>query len=107
MLRDVSGVEAQGAESAEHARSLLDRYRADVVLLDLHFDGASGLELIGELRRSVPDTIIIVLTNDVSEFHRRASLERGAAHFLDKSRDFERAVAIVADLAVRTRPPNV
>jgi two-component system, OmpR family, response regulator len=107
MLRDIRGVHAQGAHDAGQALALLGRQRPDIVVLDLRLGGSSGLELLGEVRRTAPEATVIVLTNDASELHRRACLGLGARHFLDKSRDFERAVEIVAGLAVRTEPPKV
>jgi DNA-binding NarL/FixJ family response regulator len=107
MLRDLRGVVAEGARNAAEARARLVRREVDVVVLDLHLEASSGFDVIGEVRRSAPEATVIVLTNDASQLHRRACLGLGVRYFLDKSRDFERAVEIVASLAVRMHPPNV
>ncbi len=50
------------AASAAEVAPLLERVHCDVVLLDVSMPGQSGLSLIPELRRSVPDIRILVLS---------------------------------------------
>lgn len=97
LLRDRPEVEVTAACDAEKARACLAREQFDSVVLDIHLGASSGLVLIEEVKRRAPATVVVVLTNDASEIHRRSCLKRGASHCLDKSHDFERAV----DLATR------
>lgn len=100
LLRDFYGIEAAEARGADEALGLLDRSRADVVLLDIHMGEKSGLDLITRVSELSPQTFVIVLTNDPSHALWRESLKRGASFFFDKARDFERAVDAVAHCLV-------
>jgi CheY-like chemotaxis protein len=109
-LRQTARIELR---EATHAREVLERLRAaaaDLVLLDLHLEllgaeGASaagsalGLELISRIKQVVPAALVVVLSNAVSEAHRRECLRRGADYFFDKSLEFERALELVARCA--------
>jgi DNA-binding NarL/FixJ family response regulator len=68
----------------------------DVVVLDIHLPGKSGLAAVPVLHRMSPRPLIIVLTNDATEHHRREALLLGADHFLDKSREFDRVIELVS-----------
>ena len=102
MLREHPGNEVCEAADAGEAIAAVSARSFDVIVLDVHLPGASGLDVLSHLRASATDVTAIVLTNDPSETHRRESLLRGADHFLDKSRDFEEVVAIVRETAGRS-----
>lgn len=79
---------------------------ADLVLLDLHLgaavagsSAALGLELIDRIKGALPNALIVVLSNEASEPHRRECLRRGAHHFFDKSLEFELALQLIASRA--------
>lgn len=80
---------------AERVGPELERAHAGAVLLDVH--PPDGLALLTEARERMPSALIVVLTNDTSDHYRRGCLARGADHFFDKSREFERAVRVVLD----------
>ena len=58
------------------------------LLLDLQLKDGSGFEVLFTVKRERPAVRIIVLTNDATAQHRRASRAAGADAFLDKSQDF-------------------
>jgi two-component system, NarL family, response regulator DevR len=89
-------VELHEARDAERAIELLDSVAIDVIVLDVRLGAQSGLDLIREIRARQPGIVLVVLTNEVSEAHRRECLHRGADFFLDKSRQFEHAASVVA-----------
>lgn len=74
------------AESAARGLSLASQLRPEVVVLDLHLQQASGLDLIPSLRRRLPDVKVIVLTLWSSEPYRQAALAAGADDFVSKDR---------------------
>jgi DNA-binding NarL/FixJ family response regulator len=94
MLRDKTGARVSTAATAEDALSATPA--PDVVVLDVHLPDRSGLDLLRQLKRDAPATVVIVLTNDVNDQNRRACLERGALAFLDKSSDFDHVAELVA-----------
>ena len=72
------------AETAERALSYLETERYDVILTDISMPGLSGLELLGYVRQSQPDTPVIVITGIQDQEHVDGLLKLGAFHFLKK-----------------------
>jgi DNA-binding NarL/FixJ family response regulator len=100
LIRSTNGIErvwqaADAAAALEIARDQL----LDVALVDLALGADSGLDLIGQLRAQRAQTVLIVLTNSSTDAHRQESLRRGAHYFFDKSHDFERAIAVIGQVA--------
>jgi putative two-component system response regulator len=86
------------------AMTLFDRFRPDVVLLDLHMPAPDGFDLLATLPRQVDgvDVPALVLTADVSTETKRQALEAGARDFLTKPFDPAEVRLRVANL-LRTR----
>ena len=78
------GYEAHGAGSAEDGLAQLDALRPDLVLLDHNLPGLSGLEALGRIRRSAPDTQVVMLTGHGSTELAVDAMKAGAADFLNK-----------------------
>ncbi|MEQ9400456.1 MAG: diguanylate cyclase [Longimicrobiales bacterium] len=82
----------------------LDRVReegVDIVLLDLHMPGMSGLEVLRDLNRATgPEDLlpVLVLTGDDDPDLRRRALAAGALDFLSKPLDVAEAEARVSNL---------
>jgi DNA-binding NarL/FixJ family response regulator len=90
------GTDVYEASDGPSAYAAVAASPVDVVVLDVHVRAAEpGLRMLACLRQSVPDALIIVLTNESSDLHRRECLSHGADHFFDKSHEFERAVTLV------------
>jgi len=96
LLHDLYGIEAEQAANADEAFEVIARTPPDVVVLDIHLGETSGLDVITQIAARLPQTFIVVLTNDANQALWRECLKRGASFFFDKSRDFERAVDAVA-----------
>ena len=71
--------------TAEKALLSLERNQPDVILLDLHLLGMSGIDAIPKFRGAAPSTHIIVLTNSNRESDILAAISQGAAGYLLKS----------------------
>lgn len=99
MLRDGCELDVEEASNTEDAQWVLAHVPVDVLVLDMHIGPDSGLDFITIAKRILPHAAVLVLTNDAGDAHRRECLARGADHFFDKSREFERAVSVVAALA--------
>ncbi|MCU1675250.1 MAG: DNA-binding response regulator [Frankiales bacterium] len=79
---------AQGY-AAQWVRNGADAVRAgelrpDLVLLDLGLPDADGVTVAGQLRRLLPDTVIVVLTARTDELDVVSALDAGADDYLTK-----------------------
>jgi DNA-binding NarL/FixJ family response regulator len=85
MMDETEGVTVVGeADTEETAVEGILRTRPDWVLLDVQLIGGSGIEVLRQVRRQVPDTGFIVLTNFNTPQYRRVCIQEGASHFVDK-----------------------
>ena len=58
--------------------------RPEIVFMDIHLPGDSGIELTHKIKTSYPDTKVIILTGyDIPEY-REAATRCGASGFLTK-----------------------
>jgi CheY-like chemotaxis protein len=83
---------ASGAEA-------LDRLAGEIeptllaVLSDINMPGMDGLQLLGEIKRRLPDVPVMMVTAYGDDERRRQAAHYGAAEFLTKPVDFERLKA--------------
>src|SRR4051812_46035991 len=68
--------------SAEEALRILPALKPDVVLMDIHLPGLSGIECVTELHGLVPETQIIMLTVEENIDRVFDSLKAGATGYL-------------------------
>lgn len=67
----------------------------DVVILDLRLIDGSGFQVLEYLRSTATSPATIVLTSYAGQAERERSLALGAAHFLDKSTDYDRLIELL------------
>ena len=72
----------------------------DVVVLDVQLEGGAGLAVLRAVRKAEPGIAFVVLSNHSGEAYRKLYLREGAAHFLDKSSEFDQLAQWVAQQAV-------
>jgi DNA-binding NarL/FixJ family response regulator len=96
-LRDVRIV----GESSAAPQAVADilALRPHSVLLDLNLGGTSGMQVLRAIHGLAPEIAFVVLTNHAEDQYRRACRRAGAAYFLDKSTEFDRVPAVIAELA--------
>jgi two-component system nitrogen regulation response regulator NtrX len=88
------GYAADTAASIAEARTKLrDAY--DVVLLDVWFPRESGLELLGEIAESAPETVVIMMSGHASIDTAVQATRLGAFDFLEKPISLERLLVIL------------
>ncbi len=81
--KDIQIVEAG---SAIEALSLLEQNPdVDLILLDLHMPGMSGLDLLSDLKLKSPVTPVVVLSSDEARSTVVDALQRGATGYICKS----------------------
>ncbi|HEX3344601.1 MAG TPA: response regulator [Polyangiaceae bacterium] len=101
MLQEIPEVEPHEASGADEALEAIRVATPDLVLLDVHMPGKSGLDVLPTIKALPFPPVVVILTSDPTEHHRRLSFASGADFFFDKARDFARVVELVAACAVR------
>ena len=78
---EVVGEAGDAAEAVRKAQAL----RPDIVLLDNHLPGATGIQALGELRAAAPAARVVLLTVSEDEQDLQAALRGGASGYLLKT----------------------
>ena len=86
------------ADSAMTALEQVDVVDPDVVVLDIEMPGG-GIRALQAIKRSHPDTFVMMLTNHAGTFYRKVCLNAGADYFVDKAMEFETVPDVIASLA--------
>jgi DNA-binding NarL/FixJ family response regulator len=87
------------AHSALDGLRVASDTRPAVVLLDHHLPDRTGVEIIAELKETVPDAAIIILTSDDSDDVLVNAFEAGAAGYLLKTRAASQVIDAIRDAA--------
>lgn len=108
MLGELPGVVLAGEagdvpETIEAIRTL----KPDVVLLDLHMPGGSGLDVLRQMAIGQLRAIVIVLTHYALPEYEQAARAAGAHAFFSKSQEFTQAIEMIQSIATnsKTVPP--
>jgi DNA-binding NtrC family response regulator len=83
------GFNTQAADSPEHAYHALDTTPVDVVLLDLRLPGSSGLDVLREIKRRRPETLVIVMTGFATVQSSVQAMKLGAYDYITKPFNFD------------------
>ena len=78
------GHAARAAPNAHDALQMFREQKPDAILTDVLMPGMDGIELVGIMRRSDPNLLIVVLTGLATEDSRQRALRAGATRFLVK-----------------------
>lgn len=87
--------DVDGAEDLASARQRLREGAYDVVVLDKGLPDGDGIDLIGDIKTSNPNAVVIVLTSDSDFSSVKHSIARGADDYVVKSE------SVIPDLLVR------
>jgi DNA-binding NtrC family response regulator len=87
--------DVDGAEDLASARQRLREDTYDVVVLDKGLPDGDGIDLIGDIKTSNPNAVVIVLTSDSDFSSVKHSIARGADDYVVKSE------SVIPDLLVR------
>ena len=83
------GFSAQVAESRDEAYRALQDGTVDVVLLDLRLPGNTGLEVLREIKRRRPETMVIVMTGFATVQSAVQAMKLGAYDYITKPFNFD------------------
>jgi len=79
---EVVGRAANGIEAVE----LADRYRPDLIFMDLHMPHRNGISAMQMIKRRSPSTKVIIISMHGNEVYRTKAEESGADGFIGKER---------------------
>jgi DNA-binding NtrC family response regulator len=79
-----AGYEVGAVFSGEEAIDFINNKEYDIVLSDLKMKGISGIELLGKIRKSQPDTVVIMVTAYGTVENAVKAMKMGAYDFLLK-----------------------
>ena len=90
------------AEDGAALQKLFTQDPPDVVLLDLKLPDANGLDLLPQIKKTWPETEVIVLTGEATFEAAVQATKRGAYHFINKPFDTQ-ALEVTIDRAIENR----
>lgn len=106
VLSELAGIEIVGeTQYASEALNSTTELRPDVVILDVHLPGGSGIDVLQKIKRLDPAPIVIMLTNTTTLPYRDKCRRAGADFFLDKSGEFGEIIKIIQSLSDRINNP--
>ncbi len=79
-----NGCEPREAASAEEALALLPGFAPAVALLDIVLPGKNGLDLMGDIKKMLPDTEVVMMTSHASPESALRAIKEGAYDYLRK-----------------------
>jgi len=89
------GMSTQSFDSADSVLNRLARQQPDVIISDIRMPGASGLDLLAQLREQFPRLPVIIMTAHSDLESAVASYQGGAFEYLPKPFDVDEAVSLV------------
>ncbi len=93
MLASMKDVEVVGETGdAREAVTQISRVLPDVVLLDIHLIGGSGIDVLQAVKKQQPAPVVIVLTNYPYPQYKDKCLQSGADYFFVKSTEFDQVI---------------
>ena len=102
LLSELDGLEIVGrAQDAHEALSVIRELKPDVLLIDVHLLGKTGLDLLKTLKGNGNAPFVIMLADDISGPYQKQCLESGADLLLYKTADLGKAVSILKNLLRR------
>jgi len=102
--RIFTGAAVRSASTVGEARRLLKKEKFSLAIVDIKLPDGSGVDLIGEIRASYPDTMCVVNSIFDDDQHVFAALKAGAQGYLAKDEPRESQAAQLRQI-VHGQPP--
>lgn len=77
------------ADNAEHAFRVMETASVDVLLLDLRLPGPGGLEILRDVKRRRPETVVVVITGYATVQSAVQAMKHGAYDYVTKPFNLE------------------
>src|SRR6185503_15697054 len=79
-----AGLAVKGVATVGEALEAIERERWDAIVTDLALGHASGLEIVRSIRRSAPETPVLIMTGHATSETAAEALREGALDYLVK-----------------------
>lgn len=96
-------ISIHSAGNYEEALKLFCQNKHDLVLLDINLPGKNGISLLKQLKETGCTSDVIVLSNHSGSYYRKKCKKLGAAHFLDKTSEFENVPTVINEILTRNQ----
>ena len=83
------------AQDVKHALICIENTLFDVIILDIKMPDGTGFEVLDVVRKRNTPSKVIILSNYSTEKFRQIAVEKKAAHFFDKSSDYEDFIHLI------------
>ena len=100
---EIEGVVCGEARDGEEALAAARSREWDLVLLDLKMPGRSGLDVLGELKRTQPNLPVLVLSLYPEDQLGERALKAGASGYMNKGRAAAELVKAIREVLERGR----
>lgn len=87
------------AGSYTEAFIALQLQQFDVAFLDIQLPGMNGIDLLRHIKSNYPNIVVVMLTNQATQYYRDLCKQEGAFSFIDKSKEFELIPQVVSSLS--------
>lgn len=77
------------AEGYDQAVEIMKNRVPDIMLLDIHLAGQSGIDLLKLIVTDYPQVEVVMFSNLLDENYIKSCAKIGAKYFVDKSKEFE------------------
>lgn len=83
------------AADGEQGLAMIRKTHYDIALVDLMMPGTSGFDVLSEVRKNHPDTVVIVITGYATLEHSIEAMKKGAFDFIPKPFTPEQLKAVI------------
>ena len=100
ILLRIKGVEIVGQPGdVPETLNAIRRLKSDVILLDIHMPGGTGLDVIAAAKATKPAPIVIMLTGGPRSEYQTPSYLLGADYFFEKSSELNKLGEMLRHMA--------
>ncbi|MEJ2200006.1 MAG: sigma-54 dependent transcriptional regulator [Desulfuromonadaceae bacterium] len=103
LLLQSAGYEVRSASSGEEALPLLQQYPFEIIITDLFLPGASGIDILKQVKTDFPYINVIVITGQASAETAVEAMKEGAFDYITKPFNFEKLKVQIAKAIEKSR----